>query len=168
MLHLPPNQDVEVHQVLHLPRHEKPTLEHQSTRFPLRLPRKVTTMCENARGATTRAQSLEAPAADTQIQRACTVGMHIDDVERHECTVNSSELAGHARAEQRSKHTCFSITVRTPSVTTLFGEKSITYHRHSFKVLIQFQKRSIVCDDEHVRSQGLEPHAFFEHVRNHL
>ena len=125
-------------------------------------------MCENAHGTTTRAQSLEAPAADTQIQRACAVEVHMDDVESHECTVNSSELAGHARAEQRSKHTCFSITVRTPSVTTLFGEKSITYHRHSFKVLIQFQKRSIVCDDEHVRSQGLEPHAFFEHVRNHL
>ena len=30
--------------------HEKSTLEHQNTRFPLRLPRKVATMCENARG----------------------------------------------------------------------------------------------------------------------
>ena len=35
--------------------HEKSTLEHQTTRFPLRLPRKVTTMHENAHGATTRA-----------------------------------------------------------------------------------------------------------------
>ena len=37
------------------------------TRFPLHLPRKVTTMSENARGATTRAQSRQAPAAGTQI-----------------------------------------------------------------------------------------------------
>ena len=79
-------------------------MEHQSTRFPLRLPRKVITMCENARGTTTRAQSLEAPAANTQIQRACAVEVHIDDVERHECTANSNELAIHARALQRSKH----------------------------------------------------------------
>ena len=77
------------------------------TLFPLRLPRRVTTMHENAHGATTRAQSLEAPAAGPQILRACAVEMHIDDVERHECTVNSSKLAGHARAEQRSKHSCF-------------------------------------------------------------
>ena len=83
--------------------HEKSTLEHQNTRFPLRLPRKVTTVCENAHGTTTRAQSLEAPAADTQIQRACAVEMHFDDFERHECTVNSSELAGHPRPLQRSK-----------------------------------------------------------------
>ena len=34
----------------------------QNTRFPLRLPRKVTAMSENARGSTTRAQSREAPA----------------------------------------------------------------------------------------------------------
>ena len=60
-------------------------------------------MRENAHGATRRAQSLEAPAADTQILQACAVEMHIDDVERHECTVNSNELARHGRAEQRSK-----------------------------------------------------------------
>ena len=41
----------------------------------------------------------------------------MDDVERHERTVNSSELAGHARALQRSKH--------HPSVSTLFGEKRV-------------------------------------------
>ena len=70
---------------------------------------------------TTRAQSLETPT-DTQILRACAIEMHIDDVERHECTVNSSELAGHGRAEQRSKHTCLSPTVRTLSVPPLFGE----------------------------------------------
>ena len=76
--------------VLRLPRklhpctcHEKSTLEHQNTRFPLRLPRKVITRCENAHGATvtTRMQSLEAPAADTQILRACAVEVHMDDVE---------------------------------------------------------------------------------------
>ena len=61
-------------------------------------------MCGNAHGATTRAQSLEAPAVGAQTLRACAVEMHIDDVERHECTVNSSELAGHGRALQRSKH----------------------------------------------------------------
>ena len=48
--------------------------------------------------------------------------MHIDDVEGHECTVNISELAAHARALQRSKHQLLSITV-TPSVSTLFGGK---------------------------------------------
>ena len=57
----------------------------------------------NARGATTRAQSPEAPASATQILRACAVEVHIDDVENHECTVNSSELAVHGRALQRSK-----------------------------------------------------------------
>ena len=97
-------------------------LEHQNTRFPLRLPRKVITMCENAHGTTTEAQSLEAPAADTQILRARAVEMHMDDVARHECTVNSNELAGHGRDAQRSKHTCFSTTVRTLSVPTLLGE----------------------------------------------
>ena len=64
--------------------HEKSALEHQNTRFALH-------------GTTTRAQSLEAPAAGPQILRACAVEMHIDDFEMHECTVNSSELAGHAR-----------------------------------------------------------------------
>ena len=63
-----------------------------------------TTIYQNAHGTTTRTQSLEAPAADTQIQRACAVEMHFEDFERHECTVNSNELAGHARALQRSKH----------------------------------------------------------------
>ena len=105
--------------------HEKSILKHQNTRFPLRLPRKVTTMCENAHGTTTRAQSLEAPARGTQTLRACAVEMHIDDVERHECTVNSNELAGHGCAEQRSKHSCFSITVRTPRVSTQFGDKTM-------------------------------------------
>ena len=73
-------------------------------RFPLRLPRKVAAAYENVHGAATRAQSLEAPAADTQIQRACAVEVRMDDVEGHECTVNSNELAVHGRAPQRSKH----------------------------------------------------------------
>ena len=42
--------------------------------------------------------------------------MHIDDVERHECAVYSSELVGHGRAEQRSKHTCFFYYRKNPSV----------------------------------------------------
>ena len=76
---------------------EKLTLDHQNTRFPLHLPR-------------------HAPA--TQILRACAVEIHVDDFKRHECTINSSELAAHAR----SKHTCFSTTVRTPKcVHTVWG-----------------------------------------------
>ena len=103
-LYLPRKLHFEVKQLRSLaPVTKKSTLERQNTRFPLRLPRKVTTMCENAHGTTTRAQSLEAAAAATQILRACAVEVHMDDVERHECTVNSSKLAGHARALQRSK-----------------------------------------------------------------
>ena len=70
--------------------HEKSALDHENTRLPSRLPRKVTTMSENAHGATTRAQSLEARASPTQqVLRACAVEMHVDDFERHACTVNS-------------------------------------------------------------------------------
>ena len=106
---------------MHLSR--KVDFEAPKHEVPLRLPRKVTTMCENAHGTTTRAQSLEAPAAATQTLRACAVEMPIDDVERRECTVNSSEIAGHARAAHRSKHTCFSLTVRTPKwVHTVWGK----------------------------------------------
>ena len=83
--------------------HEKSTLDHQSARFPLRLPRKVITMCENVHGASTRAQSRQALAAATQILRACAVEMHFEDFKRHECTVNSSELAVDVRAPQRSQ-----------------------------------------------------------------
>ena len=42
--------------------------------------------------------------------------MHIDDVERHECTVNSNELAVHARALQRSKHLLLFTYRENPSV----------------------------------------------------
>ena len=60
----------------------------KSTRFPLHLPRKVTTMSQNAHGTTTRAQSRQAPAAPTQTLRAwaSAVKMHSEDFERHECT----------------------------------------------------------------------------------
>ena len=51
-------------------------------------------MSENAHSATTRAQSRQPPATPTQILRARAVEMHFEDSERHECTVNSSELAG--------------------------------------------------------------------------
>ena len=43
------------------------------------------------------------PATGPQISRACAVEM------QHECTANSSELAVHARAPQRSKHSCLTI-----------------------------------------------------------
>ena len=79
---------------------------HQNTRFPLRLPRKVTTMFENAHGTTTRGQSRQAPAAAHQILRACAVEMHLEDFERHDCTVNSSELAAHAGAAPPIRHRC--------------------------------------------------------------
>ena len=68
----------------------------------MRLPRKVTIVSENAHGTTTRVQSLEAPAAPTQILRACAVEAHFEDFEGHECMVNSSESAADARATQRS------------------------------------------------------------------
>ena len=84
--------------------------------FPCACHEMYVTMCENAHGTTTRAQSLEAPAADTQILRACAVEMHIDDVERHECTVNSNELAVHAGALQRSKHQLLFYYRKNPSV----------------------------------------------------
>ena len=59
--------------VLHLPRklhfEVKQLQSLAPVRFPLRLPRKVTSMYQNAHGATTttRVQSLEAPAAGPQI-----------------------------------------------------------------------------------------------------
>ena len=59
--------------------HEKSTLDQQNTRFPLRLPRKVATVPKNAQGTTTRVQSQRAPAAATQILRACAVEMHFED-----------------------------------------------------------------------------------------
>ena len=104
-------------------------LDHQNTRFPLRLPRKVITMCENAHGATARAQSRQALTAAAQISRACAVEMHFEDFERHECTVNSSELAVNARAPQRSKHSCLTTTVRTPKClhTTVWGIYTYIY-----------------------------------------
>ena len=102
----------------------KSTLEHQNTGFPLRQPRKVTAVCENAHGATTRAQSLEAPASPTQISRAYADEMHVDDFKRYECTVNSSESARHPRALQRSKQQLlFNYRKNPHSVSTLSGEK---------------------------------------------
>ena len=68
--------------------HEKSTLDHQSRGFPSHLPRKVATMCENAR-------SPRAPRFCEPAQLKCTStilrGMNV-------CIVNSSKLAGHARA----------------------------------------------------------------------
>ena len=125
--------------------HEKSTLDHQSRGFPSHLPRKVATMCENAHSTTMRAQSSEAPAVDTQILRACAVEMHVDDFARHECTVNSSELAVHARAPQRSKHSCLTPTARTPKcVHTVWVKKhSEDLRRHLFALIqVSEAKRS--------------------------
>ena len=54
--------------------------------------------------------------------RACAVEVHMDDVESHECTVNSSELARFSDLSTR----CFSTTVRTPQCAhTGWGKKMI-------------------------------------------
>ena len=93
---------------------KKSSLDHQSTRFPpLRLPRKVAAVCENARGATTRAQSRQAPAAATQISRACAVEMHVDDFGRREFVAHSIQAR------------CLTLTTRTPEcVHTVWGIKN--------------------------------------------
>ena len=83
--------------------HEKSTLDHENTRFPLHLPRIVTTICDNAHCTTTRARSLEAPAAPTQISRACAVEMRLEDSR----DMNALYIAANSwspRALQRSKH----------------------------------------------------------------
>ena len=82
-----------------------------TSKFSRSDPSHLSTVCKNAHGTTTRAPSRQALAAASQILRACAVEMHIDDFEKHKCTVNSSELAGHSRAAQRSKHSCLTITV---------------------------------------------------------
>ena len=86
--------------------------------------KKGTFMSENAHGATTRAQSRQAHAPTTQTLRACAVEVRFEDFERHECPVNSSELAGHAHATPLIRHRCLTLTVRTPSVSTLLGENT--------------------------------------------
>ena len=70
---------------------------------------------------------LEAPAADTQILRACAVEVHMNDVERHECAVNSNELAVHGRAPQRSKHQLPFPYRKNPSVCPHCLEKNNHY-----------------------------------------
>ena len=83
--------------------------------FPLRLLRKVATRSENAHGTTRRAESRPAPAAAKQTLRACAVEIHFEEFERHECTVNSSELAGRRGAgpytyRKNPAHTVWGIT----------------------------------------------------------
>ena len=80
--------------------HGQLTWDHERTMFPLHLPRKVTTKSENAHG-TTSVRSRKAPTRAQQILRACTVKMHFKDLERHECIVNGSELAGHGCEHHR-------------------------------------------------------------------
>ena len=50
-----------------------------------------------------------------------TVEMHFEDLERHECTVNSSELAKRP-GEHLHQRPALTTTVRTPSEATLFGK----------------------------------------------
>ena len=55
--------------------------------------------------------------------------MDLEDFERHECTVNSNELAVHARALQRSKRQLpFPYRKNPLSVPTLFGEELTQLH----------------------------------------
>ena len=100
-LRLPRNLHIEKNTPIPCTCHEQSTLDHHNTRFPLRLPQTVTTMPENVHGATTRVQSRQAPTVPHQIVRACAVEMHFEDFERHECTVNSNELAGRPDATPR-------------------------------------------------------------------
>ena len=105
-------------------------------------------MCENARGTTTRAQSLEAPTAATQILRACAVEVHMDDVERHECTVNSSESAAHARALRRSKHQLPFYYRKNPSVCPHCLGNKVTYGTY-----LCFGNPVVRCQDSAPQSQ---------------
>ena len=68
--------------------------------------------------------------------------MHIDDVERHECTVNSSKLAGHARALQRSKHQLPLPHRKNPKcVHTVWGKEE----NPPFTWWAGFNFRSLLC-----------------------
>ena len=53
---------------------------------------------------------------------------HIDDVERRECTVNSSKFAGHGRALQRSKHQLLFTYRKNPSVCPRCLGKTVGTH----------------------------------------
>ena len=72
--------------------HEKFNIDHQSTRFPLRLPGKVVTKSKKCAQHNNESTTL----------RACAVEMHFEDLEVNECTVNSSELAANADEHPRS------------------------------------------------------------------
>ena len=53
----------------------------------------------------------------------CAVEMRFEDLV-YECNVNSNELAAHDRATPLIRHRRLTIAVRTPSVSTLFGDKN--------------------------------------------
>ena len=87
--------------------HEKPALDHQNMRFPLRLPRQVIKCARHH--------------DESPILRACAVEMHFDCLEVSECTVNSSsELAGRGCAPLRSIIT----RTKNPYVPRVCGEKT--------------------------------------------
>ena len=79
--------------------HETSTLEHQSKRFPLRLPH--VRKCARHHNESAVARSTHCRHPDSASRRSRSAHGRC---ERHECTVNSNELAVHGRAPQRSKH----------------------------------------------------------------
>ena len=85
---------------------------------------------------TTRAQSRRAPAPAHQILRACAVEMHFEDLDVNECTINGSDWP-HTSMSTSIGHPSSTTTVRTPSVTALFGETCLTASLVMFKVLAQ-------------------------------
>ena len=66
--------------------HGRSALDHQSMRFPLRLPRRVIAKSENGHRTTTRVQSRRAPARAQQILQTCAAEMHFQDLEVNERT----------------------------------------------------------------------------------
>ena len=86
---------------------EKSTLEHQNTRFPLRLPRKVTTMSENARGATNESAVTTSTCRGQADSASLRSRNALRGFREYECTANNSEFAGHV-----ARHRC--LTIRTP------------------------------------------------------
>ena len=67
---------------------------------------------------------------------------HFEDFERHECAVNSGELAVDVRTEQRSKRSFLTTTVSTPKcVHTVWGKIQKASQKqartHSFSAVVK-------------------------------
>ena len=122
--------------------HEKSTLEHEVSLAP------ATKSDHHVRKCAQR-HNESAVARSTKILRACAVDMHFEEFKSHECAVNSSELAGHGCALQRSKHQLPFPHRKNPySVSTLLGEKTTNYFTSSDP----HHDISIICLDAMVRS----------------